>query len=663
MNTYQLKLDLNKGPTYSVGMAYSGITLRQGDKRGCTVVAELYDHGTRFTEAGYTAYFVMGLPDREHYYREAATYSAGTATIIIDESLAASVAGDTIAYFELTKGGATYSTQGIKVSVLKDARADKTPGETYDSRIEQAIQELEDAIAGIDVSIEEDVAEWLDQHPEATTTVQDGSITYPKLASSLKQRLNNKLHRLVTAPVVTASDAYAAPPVALVVDGKSVQDGTPTPDAPVAIQSVETANLLSGNTETVTIASAGAFYPMTLVNLPAGTYTLSFETELTSGNWQAIYNSVESSTGQTIITTQSLATKTITFTVNQPMPYFKIFSTEAGTYRNIRLARGSAAHPYVPYGCVGLYAVGRNLWSFGQEYSRTSAGDLLAKSAMHVPAGQYTFSFDVVSFTSGSNNNAQLLMYDQSGTLVTQPVVVLNTGRVSAAVNPSRDVESLKLYVGTACTLTNFQLELGSTTTPYQPYVGFTTPIPLQGHALRSLPDGTHDELRVDADGNVTLVQRVGSYTVTGSESASSSTKYGSYRRVVSNNAVTEEMQARTAQWGNAGQGLCTHAIFKWQQTEQIAHVYIAGTTLALFAEVETAAEVLTAYAGAEILYPLRTPQEISLGTVSLPSMPAPDLTSWASCTPATDIELDYERDVTIAVERIEAAIAELATN
>ena len=38
--------------------------------------------------------------------------------------------------------------------------------------------------------IEEKVEDWLDDHPEATTTVQDGSITEAKLASALAQKVN-----------------------------------------------------------------------------------------------------------------------------------------------------------------------------------------------------------------------------------------------------------------------------------------------------------------------------------------------------------------------------------------------------------------------------------------------------------------------------------------
>ena len=93
------------------------------------------------------------------------------------------------------------------------------------------------------------VNDWLDEHPEATTTVQDGAITEPKLADksvSLRTLADDTVHMLkgailtgnISGEVLTADDAYSAPPMALTVEGKSTQDGTPTPDAPIEIQSV-----------------------------------------------------------------------------------------------------------------------------------------------------------------------------------------------------------------------------------------------------------------------------------------------------------------------------------------------------------------------------------------------------------------------------------------
>ena len=143
MNTYHLKLDLNKGPLHNLDGDYGGITLRQGDKNGCTLVVDLYDHGERFTTTGLTAFFVMELPDHVHYYSAQATYSAGTVTVQIDESYAASAYGNTVAYIELRQGTTIVaSTREITVRILRDAREGKTAGETYDSEIAEALAEL-----------------------------------------------------------------------------------------------------------------------------------------------------------------------------------------------------------------------------------------------------------------------------------------------------------------------------------------------------------------------------------------------------------------------------------------------------------------------------------------------------------------------------------------
>ena len=55
------------------------------------------------------------------------------------------------------------------------------------------VQELKSAIAQIQEDIPGAVADWLDDHPEATTTVQDGSITDAKLAKSVKDKVNSVL--------------------------------------------------------------------------------------------------------------------------------------------------------------------------------------------------------------------------------------------------------------------------------------------------------------------------------------------------------------------------------------------------------------------------------------------------------------------------------------
>lgn len=84
------------------------------------------------------------------------------------------------------------------------------------------------------------------QGPKGDTgdPAEPGSITDEMLApdgvkAQVAQLWGNQLTGTMSGTIDTASDAYAAPPMALVVDGASTQAGTPTPDAPVPILSVD----------------------------------------------------------------------------------------------------------------------------------------------------------------------------------------------------------------------------------------------------------------------------------------------------------------------------------------------------------------------------------------------------------------------------------------
>lgn len=164
MNTYHLDLDFDKRSALSNETGSLCVVIRQGDTGGTQLSADFYDHGTPFTSAA-TVYFAMELPDKSHYYRTEATYSNGTATVTLDESYAASVVGRTgNAYFELHMGSDIASTQAFSVVVLPSATLNKAEGQSYDDEIVTTIRA------------------WLDDHPEATTTVLDGAISEAKLA-------------------------------------------------------------------------------------------------------------------------------------------------------------------------------------------------------------------------------------------------------------------------------------------------------------------------------------------------------------------------------------------------------------------------------------------------------------------------------------------------
>ena len=144
------------------------------------------------------------------------------------------------------------------------------------------------------------------------------------------------------------------------------------------------------------------------------------------------------------------------------------------------------------------------------------------------------------------------------------------------------------------------QLELGAATA-YEPHASASFPIDLQGHELRSLPNGVRDEVRIDGDGNVELVQRV----------------------AVTRSAASDGID------GTLGADCVS-------STGELAD-------------------------GATVLHPLPAPEVIPLGKVELPALPAPVANAWVESDVPTECGFRYVRDVGIVIEKLEKQLAEVA--
>lgn len=117
------------------------------------------------------------------------------------------------------------------------------------------LEEYNSLLPHSSTEIEEYVADWLDAHPEATTTVQDGSITTQKLAdgSVTRNKLAADVAHLLGGMMLTANmvgesflinDAYTIAPLSLTIDGKTTQaEGTPTPNNQIEIVNIEAESL------------------------------------------------------------------------------------------------------------------------------------------------------------------------------------------------------------------------------------------------------------------------------------------------------------------------------------------------------------------------------------------------------------------------------------
>lgn len=577
MNTFNLRLDLDKAPTLPLW-----VTIRQGDKNGTTISASIYDHGTLLA-GSYNARIAFRLPDDEHYYRKDATFSSGVATVTIDETEAASVTGNTVGYFEILSGSTVIaSTASFGIHVLQSATEGMTPGENYDTAIQDAIDGLNEAVAELPDTVEG----ILEEHPEWTTTVQDGSITDAKLIQSggildRVARLWHRLDNLLTstpaeADALTVSDAAKTPLAGLALYGRSTQDGTPTPSSPVAIQSVEP-NILQNTASTTTTNGI--------------TFTVNADGSVTA-------NGTATANAQLLIDR---------------------FVPADGTYTVSGCPTGGSSSTYA----VRVYA------NNGGTYKAQDVGN------------GATFSF-----TASTDVNLSIYIFVFNNTTVSN----LTFGPMVA-----RGTTAIAKFVPYGCV----GLWAKRTSDATQQSV---TPIDLQGHELRSLPDGTRDEVTVDQYGHAVLVQRVGhveASAFTGKTCAP--TTLTNYVRISCTNVMDEEY----ASPNNNTVGYCNIEPFVAGQhySSDTLHAYTHGRYVYLFAPVAdksswtnaTAYEWVTAHSP-ELLYPLATPVTIDLGTIDPVALQGPDMT--AQAVPTAPFALTYERDLNIIIGGIYAQLA-----
>lgn len=140
-NTRTLELDISKEG------AGTCIKVGQGDDGGTTINALIYDNGAEFSLSGATVWLVALLPNKRNYYRGQCSVSGNAATITVDESKLCSVPGYTDeAYFTITKGGNTYSTERFAIEILRSALDGQQPAQNWDDAVQDLIDRGETAV-------------------------------------------------------------------------------------------------------------------------------------------------------------------------------------------------------------------------------------------------------------------------------------------------------------------------------------------------------------------------------------------------------------------------------------------------------------------------------------------------------------------------------------
>lgn len=197
------------------------------------------------------------------------------------------------------------------------------------------------------------------------------------------------------------------------------------------------------------------------------------------------------------------------------------------------------------------------------------------------------------------------------------------------------------------------QVEAGTQATAHAPYVSTSTPftLPAEHPYLAKLPDGTADEIKVDRDGNVSLVARTQKVDVSNLPAPTTT--------AVLDNGLTRyeywEIVKPQAKLDTPALTPVFTSVIDYMFKQQ--GVYVSGTYIVVGA---TAEPTDALKAGGYLYTTLATPVTYPLGKVTVPSLPDSISNVWtdAEVTPKTGIE--YTRDVNIAFANIEDAIASI---
>ena len=522
--------------------------------------------------------------------------------------------------------------------------------------------------------------EWVDLKADAEAATEAAQEAATEVAPEVAWLWGNQLTGEVTGDILTAADAYSAPPMLVGIEGNSTQASTTgknlfdKDNAPLGYYGNDGVFHSSG--------SGSSGYSWWSVRVSEGDVIRWADS---TNNYLTGWN------GGTFV--QLSATRpTSPFTVPSGVDEVRGY-TQNSTLSTCIVTKNNDNLTYEPYTggkpspnpdypqeivSVDELAVtfaGRNMVKDSDResslttsnYARYDIAYMLADATQFtisvdavVPSGQtlYLYCYD------GVNNNSFGTMQLQSNGRYA--ITVTDAWYVSK-FKSSKDVRIYSQpYTGGASVVTkisNCTLVVG-TDAEYIPSDITTVPIDLQDHVLRSLPDGTKDELHLTylrpsaragwAVYSASLVQMVGHIVLTGT-SPFNINSFGTKGINTIGLAVT-------------GTSYTTNTNLhcdRYVAGQSGIYITSNGTYIGL-----TPPDGITDMASfnswlannnVSLDYPLATPVTTDLGEIELPVLPAPTCTVWAD--PTTGLQMEYVRDTSIVIANLEAAYADLATS
>ena len=263
----------------------------------------------------------------------------------------------------------------------------------------------------------------------------------------------------------------------------------------ITVSGTATANMF------ITVSASGIApskqYALAVSSFPSGINRVYFQTSSSGKASEVCAIRDSSKTSATGSTPASYDSASVVININS--------GTTVNASFRVMLVEGSEAPDcFVP---TGLHSVKpTKLVTAGKNLATETSAELVASGVRNkiisgplVP-GTYTFSANVTNPVALSLSNGTISQ------LYLQPDI---TGNATFTVPAAGNGLMLNVYVQLASqysSVTNIQLELGSTPTSYEPPNVTTTPLPEV--ELRGLPDGTCDELVIKSDGTCEVERR-----------------------------------------------------------------------------------------------------------------------------------------------------------
>lgn len=538
-------------------------------------------------------------------------------------------------------------------SAAQNAASSAQSAESSATDAEQAKQDAQDAQAAAE------------QAAESVSGLSEQIVQNTSDIAELVQSKAGVLVDTATGSIASFVPDSTVPTVrGLTVDVEPVQDlhgydaPWPAGGGKNKLQNTATTSTIQGVTFTVnndgTVVANGTStgWNGLLINtvaLDAGTYILS------SGVVSGYANLYLETSGAATVNTNK-ADGAVTFTLGEPGQLtIKLYArpnnslSNVKVYPMIRLASVTDA-TYAPYSnicpisgwdAVEVQRTGKNLWSFNSSYSPTGYQVILNRVPFDLKAGTYTFS----AVPNIEGDSIVLFGYHADGTRMEIARLLANTARRSVVSTISKNVVSLFFVSNKAGTISNIQLELGSTATAYKTYQGDTYTIPLGQTVYGGTVDAVQGVLTVDR----ALVD-LGTLTWNKINTTGSHWRFWAY---LNDMAYDGEMLSSQYKHITASQSYLGEIGIASQAS---GSSYLAMVTDERFSD---AATFKSAMSGVQLVYELATPITISLTPIEVAVLTGQTNNIWAD---SGNVSVEYAADLKTYIDnKIAAAVAALS--